>query len=383
MPQRPRRILYCNSWSTAHGGSSTSLLDIVSALDRKRFDPTVVCPEPGELPTRLRDLGVPVVIHPLSRLNREEAWRFAVEVPWYLKLLSVSDIRLVHGNTSASRRSLLQATALLGIPYVQHVRNGAARPREQFGYRLAKRIITNSEDAATTLRDDPVFTAKTVTIHNAVALPAYQAISSHREALDARNRPTIGFVGQLIPRKGIDTLLRAMPEILATCPTALAVIVGCAPPGEPEYEAVCRSIVTELDIANHVVFTGYKRDVPAWMRTFDVFALPTRSEPFGKVVIEAMAARRPVVASRVGGIPEIITDPCLGTLVPADSPSALARAIVRYLVDPHLAAATGLRAAEHVRANFSLDGMMRKLQDLYDTVLCRSNNGHRDGIVAD
>jgi glycosyltransferase involved in cell wall biosynthesis len=107
------------------------------------------------------------------------------------------------------------------------------------------------------------------------------------------------------------------------------------------------------------------------MRTFDVFALPTRAEPFGKVIIEAMAAARPVVASRVGGIPEIMTDASLGTLVPADDSAALASAIQQYLANPKLAHTTGARAAAHVRTHFSLDGMMAKLQDVYDDIIDR------------
>src|SRR5687768_7891107 len=147
-------ILYVNSWSSAHGGSATSLLDIVSRLDRARFAPIVVCPEPGELPQRLAEIDVPVVIHPLSRLTKTEFWGFMTEVPWYAQLLRTRQIALVHGNTSASRRSVVQAAAWCRVPYVQHVRNPVKGARAQFGYHVASRIVTNSNAVATELRAD-------------------------------------------------------------------------------------------------------------------------------------------------------------------------------------------------------------------------------------
>lgn len=367
--RRARRILYFNSWSTAHGGSSTSLLDIVRTLDRRRFDPVVVCPEPGELPARLAEIGVPVVTHPLSRFNREEAWRFVVEIPRYLRLLRKWEIALVHGNTSASRRSLLQATSLAKLPYVQHMRNGAREPRLMMGCRYAARIVANSNEAAAELYADPLLAPKTVTIYNAVDLAAYEERDDRRAEIGAGDRPIVGFVGQIVPRKGLSTLLRAFPAVLARCPDAWLVIVGCAPPAEGGYEESCRALASELGISASVRFVGYRRDVPAWMRTFDVFALATRAEPFGKVIIEAMAAGRPVVASRVGGVPEIITSPDLGTLVEPDAEEALSRGIIEFLTDRTRAARTGQAGRQHTTARFGLTGMMERLQALYDEVL--------------
>jgi len=210
-----------------------------------------------------------------------------------------------------------------------------------------------------------------VTVYNAVDLARYEMDDDHRQELGADGRPIIGFVGQIVPRKGVVTLIEAMPEVLKRFPAALLVIVGCAPPDETEYESSCRAMVERLGLSEHVQFVGYRRDVPAWMRTFDVFVLPTRSEPFGKVVIEAMAASRPVVVTSVGGIPEIVTSPELGSLVPSDDPAITAREIVRYLGDAALRARVGRAAAQSVRERFGLDGMIGRLQQLYDSVLDR------------
>jgi glycosyltransferase involved in cell wall biosynthesis len=369
---RRHRVLYVNSWSSVHGGSSTSLLDIVSGLDRDRFDPLVVCPAAGDLPERLKELSVPVVIHPLSRCNRDELWRFLAEVPWYVRFLKREGVDIVHGNTSASRRSLLQAVRLLRLPYIQHVRNPVRPPLGQYGFRIATRIVTNSDAVGTELRADRRFAGKTLTIHNAVDLSRYESHEDRRRELGAGDRPIVGFVGQLVARKGVTTAIRAMPLILGRIPNALLVIVGCSPPNEGEYESECRMLVKNLDLESAVRFVGYRRDIPAWMRTFTVFALPTRSEPFGKVVIEAMAASRPVVVTNVGGIPEIVSDPGLGTLVPPDEPQALAEGILRYLADSALQKTVGERAARHARSKFALGSMIARIEDVYRAVLLQT-----------
>jgi L-malate glycosyltransferase len=367
-------VLFVNSWSTAHGGSSTSLIDVVTHLDPGRYRPVVMCPSDGELPSRLRDAGVRVVIRGIHRPTREEFHRFVLEVPQHWKWLRSERVALVHGNTSASRRSIVQAAALARVPYVQHVRNVVKNPRGSYGYHAAARIVCNSDATGAVFRADSAFQQKTLTLYNAVDLSRYEQENETRRAelgIDEA-RPVIGFVGQIVPRKGVTTLITAMTSIVARVPNVLLVIVGCPPPDETEYDTECRRLVSTLGLDNHVRFLGYRRDVPAFMRTFDVFALPTRSEPFGKVVIEAMAAGCPAVAADVGGIPEIVTGPQLGTLIPPDNPAALSSALLAYLTNPESRAAVSRLGAASVRARFSMASMLRNLQEVYDEILERS-----------
>ena len=368
-----RKILFVNSWSTAHGGSSTSLIDVVTNLDPARYRPVVMCPTEGDLPARLRDAGTPVLVRGIHRPTREELHRFLLEVPLHWRWLRSEGIALVHGNTSASRRSIVQAAVSAGIPYIQHVRNVVKDPQSSYAYHVAQRIVCNSESSAATFQNNVAFRSKTTTLYNAVDLSRYDTERDTRRGELAINpsRPVVGFVGQIVPRKGITTLIAAMPGVIARVPEALLVIVGCAPPDELEYEAECVRLTKSLGLEGHVRFVGYRRDVPAFMRTFDVFALPTRSEPFGKVIIEAMAAGCPVVASRVGGIPEIVTSGDLGTLIPADDPVELAAALLPYLTDARRHREVADRAAASVRARFGMDTMLRRLQSLYDEVLGR------------
>lgn len=379
-----RTVLFVNSWSTAHGGSSTSLIDIVTHLDPARYRPVVMCPVDGDLPLRLREAGIPVLVRGIHRPTREELHRFLFEVPWHWRWLRSERIALVHGNTSASRRSIVQAAVLAGVPYVQHVRNVVRDPRSTFGYHAARRILCNSDASADVFRQHAVFRAKTVTLYNAVDLSWYDdEHDTRRDELDIDGScPVIGFVGQLVPRKGVTTLIRAMAEVVRQVPDAILVLVGCAPPDETDYEVECRRLVASLKLDAHVRMVGYRRDVPAFMRTFDVFALPSRSEPFGKVVIEAMAAGCPVVASRVGGIPEIVTGDDFGTLIPPDDPAALSTAVLQYLTHHDRRREAGRRGATVARERFGVSAMLASLQALYDDVLAGSRLEYAQATVA-
>jgi len=366
------RILYVHGRSTCHGGSPTSLLDIVTHLDRDRFEPLVLCPAAGELSERLGEVEVPVVTRQFVELKRETALQFGLDVAWYHRWLRRESIALVHVNTLDWRPSVVLAARLRGIPCVQHVRNLPHQERRNFSFRWANRIITVSDDVGRPFREDPLFRDKTRTIYNPVDLSCYEDHEDRRPDIAADGRPVIGFVGQLKAGKGVHTLIEALSRVLERHPTALLVIVGCDPSETGDYERECRRLAEERRIEPQVIFTGFRRDVPAWMRTFDVFVLPTRYETFGKVVIEAMAAGCPVVASAVGGIPEILCRPELGTLIPPDDPEATAQAIIRYLQEPELARKVGDAGREHVRKHFSLDAMMRKLESLYDELLAGS-----------
>ena len=364
-----RTVLYVNSWSSCHGGSSTSLIDIVSSLNSNRFRPIVLCPESGPLTSRMHELGVSCFARSISSLMRERALRFAVEVPQYIRFLKKNRIDLVHANTSCWRKSVVMAAKWAGIPFIQHVRNPISDYESDFAMKYASRIVTNSDQVGIELRKSHTTRERTQTIYNAVNLSLYDDLKDQRDEIGAGDRPIIGFVGQIVPRKGLLTLIEAMPAVLRDLPRAMLVVVGCSPPEDDSYEENCKRKITELGIDESVRFVGYRRDVPTWMATFDVFALPTRSEPFGKVIVEAMAGRCPVVTTAVGGIPEIVEDSGLGTLVEPDDSHALAQAITRFLSSPRLSAEVASQARSHVSERFGLKQMIRQLEDLYDDVL--------------
>lgn len=193
-------------------------------------------------------------------------------------------------------------------------------------------------------------------------------------AAGPRRRPVVGTVCLLEQRKGLEYLVEAMPAIIRRVPDVRFAIVGEGP-----LKPWMQRRAAELHVSGHIEFLGWRSDVPELMWTFDVFALPSLREAFGLVFIEAMAARRPIVASSADGIPEVVADGRTGLLVPPGNAAALADAISTLLTDRDTATRMANAGRERVEALFTLDRMGREYDDLYATLMerCRDRTGRR------
>jgi glycosyltransferase involved in cell wall biosynthesis len=170
----------------------------------------------------------------------------------------------------------------------------------------------------------------------------------------------VGNVGRLAPQKGQRHLIGAMPLLLERVPRAHAVIAGGG-----DLEEYLRDLALEVGVADRVHVLGPRRDVPALMHAMDVFAMPSIWEGFGLVLLEAMAAGRPIVASRVATIPEVVEDEATGLLVPPGDPVALAESLAQLAHDPERARAFGEAGRQRLRTRFSLEKMVGDTELLY------------------
>jgi glycosyltransferase involved in cell wall biosynthesis len=170
----------------------------------------------------------------------------------------------------------------------------------------------------------------------------------------------VGVVARLEPEKGHPTLLEAWPAVLRSVPDAYLLIVG-----EGSRREALEALARQLRIAHRVVFTGRRDDVPAVTAALDVAVLPSYREAQGLSILEALALSRPVVASNVGGIPEMIEDGVNGLLVPPHDADALAAAIVRLLCDHPFSDTLGRRGHDMVHDKFCIDLMVDAVQGIY------------------
>jgi glycosyltransferase involved in cell wall biosynthesis len=181
--------------------------------------------------------------------------------------------------------------------------------------------------------------------------------------------PLLGVVARLEPEKGHRYLIEAMPAILRSAPETWLVIVG-----EGSLDGSLRELAASLPglAARRIVFTGRREDVAAITAEIDVAVLPSLREAQGISILEAMARRKPVVASAVGGIPEVLTNGLDGLLVPPADPLALAEACIRLACSPSLRSRMGEAGRATVEARFSLDAMVRRIEAIYDEELVRA-----------
>jgi glycosyltransferase involved in cell wall biosynthesis len=184
-----------------------------------------------------------------------------------------------------------------------------------------------------------------------------------RRELGVSEGPLVGFVGRLARPKGPDLLLRAFAEIQPQETGAHLVMAGDGPWRQPLLR-----LRRDLGLKN-VHFLGWREDVASVLADLDVVVMPSRWEGFGLVALQAMALEKPVIATRVSALPEVVADAVSGVLVPPEDPSSLSREIVRLLRDPALASRLGHAGTLRARQEFSLEQMMSKTQGVYRQVL--------------
>jgi glycosyltransferase involved in cell wall biosynthesis len=177
--------------------------------------------------------------------------------------------------------------------------------------------------------------------------------------------PLVGEVGRLCDVKGQRELIAALAQV----PDARAVLVGADLEQGGAFQASLERDAEQLGVRDRVVFAGRREDASALLGELDVVALPSWTEGLPLVVLEAMARRRPVVATPVGGTPEVVVDGETGLLVPPRDPDALAGALRRLLADAELRQRMGEAGYERVRERFSADAMTRRVLEIYDEVL--------------
>lgn len=299
--------------AVAHpGGAEIGLLRLARRLRARGHELTLTTPAPGPLD----DAGLPVVRLSLGGLERGAGARAVASFPRARRLAASHD--LVYLNGTISGRLL---PALAGRPTVLHAHDIVDRaPRF---WSLASAVLADSEAVAERL---PGLRAHVV--HCPVELDVPPAPPPWPAAADgAAGGPVVGFVGRIEPRKGPLDLVRAAPQIRAGAPGARIVLVGDDPyDSAPDYARRVR----ESREVEHVPWVA---DGAAVMRHLDVLVAPSRQEPFGTVLAEAMVAGTPVVATRVGGLAEVVADGVTGRLVTPGRPDELAQAVLEVLAE--------------------------------------------------
>ncbi len=378
-----RRILYI-SHTARLGGAERSLLTLLERLDRGRYEPSVVLPGPGQLADELRRIGIPQHTVPvLGRLRwtRNPLTLFAYFWRWRCagaaigRLIEKLGIDLVHANSTTAHLfvSSSPAAARRRIPCIWHVRD-TRTPGGRLDAMMTRRaaaIIAVSRSVAE--RQPGNVAAKTVVIYNGVDTdafaPADGAALRAEFGLDT-GAPVAGIAGQFVPWKGHERFLDAAARVARRLPNACFLVVGDDRFGDfPSALNDLRRKASDLGIDGRVIFTGWRDDMPALLNAMDVLVVASENEPFGRVIIEAMACGKPLIAFRSGGPAEIIEHEKTGLLVEPFDVAAMADAVARLLSDRTEAAAFGQRGREVACERFSAEAHAREVQNLYARLL--------------
>ncbi|UCD71959.1 MAG: glycosyltransferase, partial [Syntrophobacterales bacterium] len=362
-----RNILYLNP-SPQLGGAEKSLLDLVRNLDKERYHPIVSCPAQGKFVEELGRIGVQVEIvpyHPrISELSRENGVNPTV-LPLFVCWLTPTVLRLknlvkdkgVHLIVSNGIKCHFIGAFLSlvsKLPLIWHVRDVVETPwlwwtLRAMGQLLPEKIVTNSEAVGRIFSGNE----RRETVYNGVDLASFSpeigGFTLRTELKVGKDTTLIGTMGHLAPLKGFEELIEAVGWVVAQgFDVKLAVAGEAIYSGSPRYKQRLISLVDSLGLNDTVFFLGFKEDIPELLASFDIFVLPSRSEGFGRVNLEAMAMGKPVISTKVGGIPEVVLDGITGILVPPGNSRDLGHAIMRLLNDIQLRESFGKEGRRRV-----------------------------------
>lgn len=370
----PSTILYLHD-SLVMAGAENSLLNLAGKLDRNLFRPIFVCAGEGPFAQSLRGLGIPVSFAEFPRLktpNPVRIWRTAAQLT---RTIRAEGVQIVHANTPRSNFYAALAAKWTGARLVWHARNllteGMIDIDNVLGF-IPDRIVCNSD----AIRERFKGRRNAVTIINGVNLDRFTPSISGRKVRDEFGVPTdarvVGITSRLDPEKGHDCFLKAAQELTEHYGNLRFMIVGKAFIDGQDREAALRRLANDLGVADKVIFTGFRTDMPEVLASFDVFVLAADAEPCGRVLFEAMAMQKPVVGTNTGGTPEIVVHNETGLLIPPGDPGALALAIRSLLDDERRAAEMGRLGRKRAVERFSIEAHVRKTEALYLELLGKS-----------
>jgi sugar transferase (PEP-CTERM/EpsH1 system associated) len=349
------------------GGLPRVVVTLARTIDRERFDVSVLCMNTaGELARDLEEEGVPVLTVPSPR---HPDYLAALRV---FRILRRSRIDVLHTHNTQPFLEAGFASLLAGVRTLVHTDHGRGWPdlrRYVWGERVmsgfAYRVVgVSKETSAQLIEFGKIDPKKVVTIRNGIDPRPFDlaADRSHlrRELGISERVPVICTVARFEREKGVDVLIGALPTIVRAMPDLICLIVGY---GEQEDEL--KASVRSHGVQARVQFLGPRRDVADILMAADCYVLPSRREGLPMTILEAMAASRPVVATRVGGIPGAVTDGRTGLLVEPESPAALASAVLQLFAEPARLQAYGVEARKRFDADFSANAMTREYENLY------------------
>jgi glycosyltransferase involved in cell wall biosynthesis len=237
-------------------------------------------------------------------------------------------------------------------------------------------IAVVSDAVAEVLRRSGVSSSRVSAVRNGVEIRRFHgATPALRDQLRCGGNRLVGFVGRLVPDKGGALLLRAAQKLLAVYADVTFILVGEGP-SRSEWEAMARY----LGIGDRVLFTGARVDMPGVYASLDIVVLPSLVEAMPMCVLEAMAAGRPVIATRVGAVPKMIDPDVTGLLLDPGDVSGLVAAISRLLEDRELARRLGKNGHAYVAHHFSDEAMAMSYIEIYEHALARYGLGQRQGL---
>jgi glycosyltransferase involved in cell wall biosynthesis len=366
MDREPLRIVHVNTENTWRGGEA-QLLHLARGLARRGHRQWIVCRPGGPLLTRAAAAGLET--HPLPMPS---GWAIG-SVFGLFRLLRAHSADVLHMHTSHAGTLGGIAGTLAGTRACILSRrvdfSVRGNPLRKLKYEWGiDRVVAVSEGIRRVLIDDGIRPGKISVVRSGIDLSAFDPNRSgngfRKELGIDESVPLIGTVGHFADHKGHRYLVEAAPSVLKRIPGARFVLVG-----EGALRPTVEAQAAGLNLKDELIFTGFRDDIPSILAALDLFVLPSHLEGLCTSLMDAMAMGKPVVATRTGGVPEVVDDGITGRLVPTKDPGALADGIVEVMRDPQIRRRMGRAGLARVRERFSAEAMVEGTEKIYREIL--------------
>ncbi|RXH58400.1 glycosyltransferase family 4 protein [Granulicella sibirica] len=393
MPDQRRRVLFVDHTAVL-GGGELALLALLRELDRSLFDPVVLLLSDGPLIQELEGLAETHVLALPDEILK--ARRDDLSSPGFLWTKLVIALRYLHSFSRLVRKlrprlihsNSLKADVLTGIvaaysriPQIWHIRDRISEdylPSSVVAlFRIACQLLPNAliANSRSTL-ESLHLGSETVGVVISSGIDLKPFVDSKKrehftlEQSSAANPIQIGIIGRICAWKGQDVFLRSAGIVHEFFPNAHYHIVGGPLFEELEFEKQLHDMAATLGLSRQVTFAGFRRDIPDYVSGLDIVVhASTIPEPFGQVIVQGMAAGKPVIATEGGGPSEIVEDGVTGFLVPRNNATALAGAIMHILNNPKAAQIVAERGQKEALQRYGSEITTRKVEELYKELL--------------
>lgn len=379
MPRRIK-ILHVHTLPVISGSGINTFLTM-KGLDRNKYEVDLACAPGGALIDKVKEEGLG--FFPINHFRQKISPFHDLLALWELIwLIKQSKYDIVHTHNSKAGFIGRLAAKISGVPIIVHTIHGFAfheyekPPRrvlfillERFAARFSDRLITVSGPLKEWgLRLNIGKPNKYVTIYDGIEVEKFKVnidIDEKKKELGiSPKEKVIGVVAKLWEGKGHETILEAAPQVIKEIPDVKFLFVG-----EGYLRDRLEARTKELGLSDRVIFTGFRADIPEITAIFDVALLVSLFEGMGRVLLEAMVLGKPVVATKVGGIGDVVKDGETGILIPPGDADALAKAIVTLLKDKKLAQRMGEAGRRRIDERFTAKTMVKKISEVYKKLI--------------
>ena len=362
-------ILYLHNESIM-GGAEISLLNLVKRLNKELFIPHFACSKEGPFTDELRKIKIPPDFVQFPSIRWPNPVQICNTIRKLLDIIKKKQINLIHSNQPRSNLFGAIAAKIRNVPIIWHERcleRGRFDSDNIFSF-LPDRIICNSSAVRNRFTKGAKTDAKIRTIINGVDLREFNlelnGSTIRKEFNIDEDEPIIGTIGRIDPEKGYECFLESARIVSQDFENVRFLVVGGAF-NNPSLEKSLYEMSVEKGIDKKTIFTGFRRDIPQITASMDVIVLPSGIDACSRVLFEAMAMRKPLVATNAGGTPEIVQDGVTGLLVKPGDSSGMAKCIVKLLNNKNLAEQYGNAGRKRVEEMFTIQRNIKETEDVY------------------